>query len=89
MVISAIDGTAGVGKTALARALGAPGRGPVPDGQLYVNLRGFDPSGGPATPAEAVRGFLDALGVPPRQDPARRWTRRPACTAACWPAGGC
>jgi len=33
-----------------------------PDGQLYVNLRGFDP-GGALDPAEAVRGFLDALGV--------------------------
>jgi transcriptional regulator with XRE-family HTH domain len=40
-----------------------------PDGQLYVNLRGFDPSGTPVTPAEAIRGFLDALGVPPERVP--------------------
>ena len=41
-----------------------------PDGQLYVNLRGFDPGGRPPTPAEAVRGFLDALGVPAERVPA-------------------
>lgn len=41
-----------------------------PDGQLYLNLRGFDPAGSPMTPAEAVRTFLDALGVPPRRIPA-------------------
>src|SRR5262249_36308268 len=41
-----------------------------PDGQLYVNLRGFDPSGRPVPPAEAVRGFLDAFEVPPERIPA-------------------
>ena len=41
-----------------------------PDGQLYVNLRGFDPGGSAMSPAEAVRGFLDALGVPPQRIPA-------------------
>ena len=40
-----------------------------PDGQLYVNLRGFDPSGNPVAPADAVRRFLDALWVPARQIP--------------------
>jgi tetratricopeptide (TPR) repeat protein len=39
------------------------------DGQLYVNLRGSDPAGTPATPAQTVRGFLDALGVPPERIP--------------------
>ena len=34
-----------------------------------MNLRGFDPSGAPAAPAEAIRGFLDALGVPPERIP--------------------
>jgi len=33
-----------------------------PDGQLYLNLRGYDPVGA-VEPAEAVRGLLDALGV--------------------------
>ena len=41
-----------------------------PDGQLYVNLRGYDPSDAPMAPAEAVRGFLDGLGVPTAQIPA-------------------
>ena len=41
-----------------------------PDGQLYVNLRGFDPTGRRCDPAEALRGFLDALGVPPHRIPA-------------------
>ncbi|MGH3678793.1 MAG: ATP-binding protein, partial [Natronosporangium sp.] len=41
-----------------------------PDGQLYANLRGFHPSGRIMEPAEAVRGFLDALGVPPQRIPA-------------------
>ena len=71
MVISAIGGTAGVGKTALAVrwAHGAAGR--FPDGQLYVNLRGYDAED-PVDPDEALAGFLVALGVPaPRIPPGR------------------
>ena len=41
-----------------------------PDGQLHVNLRGFDPGGAALDPAEAIRGFLDAFGVAPQQIPA-------------------
>ena len=62
VVISAVSGTAGVGKTALAVHWAQRVTAQFPDGQLYVNLRGFDP-GGALDPAEAVRGFLDALGV--------------------------
>jgi transcriptional regulator with XRE-family HTH domain len=69
VVISAIGGTAGVGKTALALYWAHRAAGRFADGQLYVNLRGFDPSGAPATPAEAIRRFLDALAVPPERIP--------------------
>ena len=69
VVISAIGGTAGVGKTALAVHWAHQMASRFPDGQLYVNLRGFDPSGNPVAPADAVRRFLDALCVPARQIP--------------------
>jgi DNA-binding SARP family transcriptional activator/tetratricopeptide (TPR) repeat protein len=69
VVISAVGGTAGVGKTALAVHWAHQVAGRFGDGQLYVNLRGFDASGAPAAPETAIRGFLDALGVPPGQIP--------------------
>ncbi|WP_089155429.1 AfsR/SARP family transcriptional regulator [Micromonospora sp. NBS 11-29] len=72
VVISAIAGTAGVGKTALAVHWAHQAARRFPDGQLYVNLRGFDPSGAVVEPADAVRGFLDALAVPPERIPADR-----------------
>jgi hypothetical protein len=69
VVISAIDGTAGIGKTALAVHWAHRVAGQFPDGQLYVNLRGFDPDGPVLTPDKAIRGFLDALQVDPHRVP--------------------
>ena len=87
VVISAVGGTAGIGKTALAVHFAHQVADQFPDGQLYVNLRGFDPAGSPVTPAEAIRGFLDAFEVPPSGSRSPSAPRRP-CIAACWPAGG-
>jgi tetratricopeptide (TPR) repeat protein len=67
--ILAIDGTAGVGKTTLALCWANQVAERFTDGQLYVNLRGHDPSGAPMSAAEAVRGFLDTFGVQPDRVP--------------------
>ncbi len=69
VVITAIGGTAGVGKTALAVHWAHHAAARFPDGQLYVNLRGYDPSGAPVQPADAVRWLLEALAVPAAQIP--------------------
>jgi tetratricopeptide (TPR) repeat protein len=62
-MVIVIEGTAGVGKTTLANHFGHSICDRFPDGQLYVNMRGFDETGRPMTDGEALRGFLDALGV--------------------------
>lgn len=61
MVICAIAGKAGVGKTALAVYLAHRVRAAFPDGQLYANLRDGGPQ--PLDPAIVLGHFLRALGV--------------------------
>ncbi|MFL6123500.1 AfsR/SARP family transcriptional regulator [Actinophytocola sp.] len=68
-VIIAVDGGAGVGKTTLTVHWAHQLATRYPDGQLYVNLHGFDPAGNPMHPADAVRMFLEAFGVPPGRIP--------------------
>jgi tetratricopeptide (TPR) repeat protein len=69
VVIASVSGTAGVGKTALAVHWAHRAREGFPDGTLFVNLRGYDVTASPMPPAEAVDGFLRALGVPPAAIP--------------------
>ncbi|MEU8416965.1 tetratricopeptide repeat protein [Amycolatopsis japonica] len=70
VLVSAIGGAGGIGKTWLALAWAYRHLERFPDGQLFVDLHGFSPTGEPVQPAVAVRGFLDALGVDPNRVPA-------------------
>jgi tetratricopeptide (TPR) repeat protein len=65
-----IDGVAGVGKTALAVHFAHRAAAAFPDGQLFVNLRGFDPGHPPLGPAGALARFVRALGAGPLDLPA-------------------
>lgn len=67
--IAVITGTAGVGKTALAVHWAHSVADRFAGGQLYVDLRGFGPSGEVTEPATAMRALLDALGVRPERIP--------------------
>ncbi|CAL9503382.1 Regulatory protein AfsR [Actinosynnema sp. ALI-1.44] len=69
--ISTIGGAGGIGKTWLALHWASRRLDLFPDGQLFVDLQGFSPTGRPVEPDVAVRGFLDALGVEPGRVPAQ------------------
>jgi Tfp pilus assembly protein PilF len=68
VIITAIDGSAGIGKTTLALRWAHQAKDRFPDGQLHVNLRGFDPQA-PMDPGRALHGFLETLGVPSQNVP--------------------
>jgi tetratricopeptide (TPR) repeat protein len=68
-VVVVIAGTAGVGKSTLANYFARRAAARFPDGQLHVNLRGFDNPVRPLDGSAALRGFLEALGVQPAAVP--------------------
>lgn len=70
VVVTAISGTGGVGKTALAVRAAHELLPQFPDGQLYADLRGYAEGQSPAEPAEVLDLFLRRLGVPAEQIPA-------------------
>jgi DNA-binding SARP family transcriptional activator/tetratricopeptide (TPR) repeat protein len=70
MPICVISGAGGMGKTWLALRWAAAHLDRFPDGQIHVNLRGFDPAGAPIPPDSAVRALLDAFDVPASAIPA-------------------
>ncbi len=69
VVISAIEGMAGVGKTKLAVRAAHRLAGRYPDVQLWADLHGFDADELPADPAAVLESFLRLLGVPGGQIP--------------------
>jgi tetratricopeptide (TPR) repeat protein len=68
-VISALDGTAGVGKTTLAVQWAHRVEHHFPDGTLFANLRGYGPSA-PVHPSSVLTSFLRVLGVDEDRVPA-------------------
>ncbi|MBC3843005.1 tetratricopeptide repeat protein [Streptacidiphilus sp. 4-A2] len=69
MVISAIDGMAGIGKSALALRAAHHVRAHFPDGQLFIDLHGHTPGMEPLDAGKALDWFLRSLGVPPQLIP--------------------
>jgi DNA-binding SARP family transcriptional activator len=70
VVITAIDGMAGIGKTALAVHLAHRIADRYPHGQLFIDLHGHTPGMAPREPADALEHLLRALGIPGPQIPA-------------------
>lgn len=69
-VVTVFGGMAGIGKTTLAVHWAHQVAHRFPDGQLFVDLRGFHPAGRPMSASEAMSFLLEGLGVPARSVPA-------------------
>jgi len=69
VVVSAIDGMAGIGKTVLAVHAAHQLAERFPDGQLFLDLHGHTPGTPPIDPAAALAALLRALGVPGERIP--------------------
>ncbi|GAA3470620.1 BTAD domain-containing putative transcriptional regulator [Nonomuraea roseola] len=67
--VCVLSGTAGMGKTALALHWAHQAADRFPDGQLYIDLRGYDSDHEPLTAAVALTRLLASLGVDPDQAP--------------------
>ena len=71
VVVTAIGGTAGVGKTALAVHAAHQLADEFPDGHLYADLHGYTEGQDPAQPGEVLETFLRSLGMPAEEVPAK------------------
>ncbi|MEV0675564.1 tetratricopeptide repeat protein [Actinosynnema sp. NPDC050436] len=69
VAVSVVGGAAGIGKTALVVHWAHQVRGRFPDGQLFLDLRGFDPHRPPLAPADALAQLLRSLGLEPQDIP--------------------
>ncbi|GAA3073767.1 ATP-binding protein [Streptosporangium carneum] len=82
VAVHAVNGMAGVGKTALIRRAARLLADRFPDGQLFVDLHAHTPGQTPADPAAVLASLLDKTGLDPRhlpadlEDRAARWRDR-------------
>jgi len=81
-VVAAVDGMAGIGKTALALRVAHSLAEYYPDGQFFIDLHGHTPGREPVDPAQALERLLCGLGMRPEQVPRGLEQRAAAWRAA-------